>query len=79
MPRQIIDVESSRPAYTRRRIRRLIVWLVVLALLVAACWFLARRAWGQETRLAAGSAAPQYLLEKGVRSVALTLGEQNFV
>ena len=25
MPRQIIDTESSRPAYNRRRLRRLIV------------------------------------------------------
>lgn len=80
MPRQIIDTESSRPAYVRRRVRRLMVWLVVLLVLAAAWWFLAHRAWGQETRAAAGSAGPQYLLEeKGVRSVALTLGGTNAV
>jgi hypothetical protein len=78
MPRQIIDTESSRPAYARRRIRRWIVTLLVLALLVVACWLLARRAWGQETRAAAGSAAPRYLLEeKGVSSATLTLGEKH--
>jgi hypothetical protein len=80
VPRQIIDTESSRPAYVRRRIRGLIVWLAVLLVLVVACWFLVHRASGQETRAAAGSAGPQYLLEeKGVRSVALTLGETNAV
>ncbi|HKU80953.1 MAG TPA: hypothetical protein VJP76_02195 [Candidatus Tumulicola sp.] len=33
MPRQIIDVESSRPAYVRRR---LTTWIVAVAVIVAA-------------------------------------------
>lgn len=33
MPRQIIDTESSRPAYRRRR---LVSWLIVLVLFIAA-------------------------------------------
>lgn len=56
MPRQIIDTESSRPAYVRRRARRLIVSLVVLVLIVAAIWFLAHRASGQEMRPRGGTA-----------------------
>ncbi|MGA8097884.1 MAG: hypothetical protein WB810_04390 [Candidatus Cybelea sp.] len=57
MPRQIIDTESSRPAYVRRRARRVVISLLLLALLVAAIWFLARRASGQETRATAGTAS----------------------
>lgn len=33
MPRQIIDTESSRPAYRRRLLVR---WLIILALFIAA-------------------------------------------
>jgi peptidoglycan/LPS O-acetylase OafA/YrhL len=77
MPRQIIDTESSRPAYQRRRFRRLVGAVLLLILLVAACWFvLYRPAHAQESRAAEGSASPLYLLEKkGVRNVRLTLGE----
>jgi hypothetical protein len=77
MPRQIIDTESSRPAYERRRLRRLLVTVVVLIVLVAACWFILHRpARAQESRAAEGSAPSHYLLEeKGVRNVRLTLGE----
>jgi len=60
MPRQIIDTETSRPAYNRRRLRRLIAAVLVVALLVAAAWFLTQRAHGQETRAAAGTQAGQY-------------------
>ncbi|MGA8533819.1 MAG: hypothetical protein WB615_06905 [Candidatus Tumulicola sp.] len=38
MPRPIIDVESSRPAYARRRITTFIVTLVVIVVLAAAVW-----------------------------------------
>jgi len=74
MPRQIIDTESSRPAYVRRRLRSLLVTILLLGLVAAACWwFLAHHARGQETGAAEGSAPPQYLSclseEKGVRSV----------
>jgi ferric-dicitrate binding protein FerR (iron transport regulator) len=57
MPRQIIDTESSRPAYERRRMRRLLVSLLVFVLLVAAIWFLAHRASGQEMRARGGTAS----------------------
>ncbi|HTX60268.1 MAG TPA: hypothetical protein VMH02_11420 [Verrucomicrobiae bacterium] len=41
MPRQIIDTESSRPAYIRRRIATFVVWAAVLVAVAAAvCWFL---------------------------------------
>ena len=63
MPRQIIDTESSRPAYTRRRTRRFVVSLLLFVVLVAAIWFLAHRARAQETR-AAGGTASQCLLEE---------------
>ena len=62
MPRQIIDTESSRPAYNRRRLRRLVIAILVVALLVAAAWFLAQRVHGQETRATAGTQAGQYAL-----------------
>jgi hypothetical protein len=79
MPRQIIDTESSRPAYRRRRARRWVVTVLILVLLVAAGWFLAHRARGQESRAAGGSASPLYLsAQKGVPNVALTLGEKSF-
>ena len=71
MPRQIIDTESSRPAYQRRRLRRLIVTLLLLAVLVTACWLLARHAWGQESPAAGGSAVALHLSqEKGVHNGA---------
>jgi ferric-dicitrate binding protein FerR (iron transport regulator) len=57
MPRQIIDTESSRPAYERRRMRRVLVSLLLFVLLVTAIWFLARRAPGQETRASGGTAS----------------------
>lgn len=55
MPRQIIDVESSRPAYERRRARRRFVILVVLIVIIAAVWFLTQRVHAEETHLAAGT------------------------
>jgi hypothetical protein len=55
MPRQIIDTESSRPAYNRRRVRRLIVAVLAVALLAAGAWFLTHPAHGQETPSAAGT------------------------
>jgi ribose/xylose/arabinose/galactoside ABC-type transport system permease subunit len=58
MPRQIIDTESSRPAYVRRRTRRIVVSVLIFLLLAAAIWFLAHRTVGQETR-ATGGTAPQ--------------------
>jgi cbb3-type cytochrome oxidase subunit 3 len=76
--RQIIDTESSRPAYQRRRLRRFLVTLFLLLVLVAACWFLLQRAHAKETRATEGSAPLQYLFEeKGVRNVPFTLGETN--
>jgi hypothetical protein len=65
MPRQIIDTESSRPAYVRRRTRRLVVSLLLVAALAAAFWFLAHRALGQESR-ASGGTASLCLSNKGV-------------
>jgi hypothetical protein len=56
MPRQIIDTESSRPAYVRRRARRWVISLLVFAAIVAAIWFLAHRAMGQEMRVGGGTA-----------------------
>ena len=38
MPRQIIDTESSRPAYVRRRILTFVVTLVVLGVVAAVAW-----------------------------------------
>ena len=42
MPRQIIDTESSRPAYVRRRVTTFVVIAVVVLALAAAGWFLMR-------------------------------------
>jgi hypothetical protein len=39
MPRQIIDTESSRPAYLRRRITTFVVIAVIVLALAAAGWF----------------------------------------
>lgn len=39
MPRSIIDTESSRPAYERRRARIAIVILVAFGLLATGGWF----------------------------------------
>ncbi|MBV9719738.1 MAG: hypothetical protein JOZ77_10480 [Candidatus Eremiobacteraeota bacterium] len=66
MPRQIIDTESSRPAYVRRRARRMVISLLVFALLVAAIWFLAHRAIGQEIGSSAGTASLCLFIEKEV-------------
>jgi hypothetical protein len=55
LPRPIIDTESSRPAYNRRRIRRLIVTLLLAVVVIAAFWFLAQRAHGQESRTTEGT------------------------
>lgn len=55
MPRQIIDVESSRPAYERRRRRRFIVIFVVVIVIIAAVWFLTQRVHAEESHLAAGT------------------------
>ncbi|MBV8067009.1 MAG: hypothetical protein JO113_03450 [Candidatus Eremiobacteraeota bacterium] len=58
MPRQIIDTESSRPAYVRRRTRRLLVSVLLFVLIVAAIWFLAhRRVMGQEMPSNGGTAS----------------------
>ncbi|HEU5479835.1 MAG TPA: hypothetical protein VFU90_08395 [Candidatus Tumulicola sp.] len=43
MPRQIIDTESSRPAYVRRRVTTFVITAVVVLAIVAAAWFL----WGR--------------------------------
>jgi hypothetical protein len=40
MPRQIIDTESSRPAYVRRRIFTTIAYVVGGAVLAVAVWAL---------------------------------------
>jgi ferric-dicitrate binding protein FerR (iron transport regulator) len=63
MPRLIIDTESSRPAYNRRRMRRIVVSLLLFAVLVAAIWFLARRAPGQEIGATRGTAGQCFHLE----------------
>lgn len=44
MPRQIIDVESSRPAYLRRRVVTWVVVLVVAAVAALAAWLI----WGHQ-------------------------------
>jgi hypothetical protein len=55
MPRQIIDIESSRPAYERRRLRRRIVVLVIVVVIIAAVWFLTHRVNAEESHLTAGT------------------------
>lgn len=55
MPRQIIDVESSRPAYQRRRLRRIIVFVAIVLIVAAAVWFLAQRVRAEETHAPAGT------------------------
>jgi hypothetical protein len=42
MPRQIIDTESSRPAYVRRRVTTFVVIGVVVVLLAVAAWAIFR-------------------------------------
>ncbi len=39
MPRQIIDTESSRPTYVRRRITTFVVIAVIVLALAWAGWF----------------------------------------
>jgi ferric-dicitrate binding protein FerR (iron transport regulator) len=65
MPRQIIDTESSRPAYVRRRARRWVISLLIFAAIVAAIWFLAHRAAGQEMRVGEGTAIPCLYVDLG--------------
>lgn len=55
MPRQIIDVESSRPAYQRRRLRRIVVFVLIVLIVAAAVWFLAQRVRAEETYAATGT------------------------
>ena len=42
MPRQIIDVESSRPAYVRRRVATWVVVLLAAVVLAVVAWLI----WG---------------------------------
>jgi hypothetical protein len=42
MPRQIIDTESSRPAYVRRRVTTFVVIAVVAVVIAAAAWAIFR-------------------------------------
>ena len=42
MPRQIIDTESSRPAYVRRRVTTFVVIAVIVAALAAVAWVIFR-------------------------------------
>jgi hypothetical protein len=42
MPRQIIDTESSRPAYIRRRVTTFVVIGVLFVALVAVAWLIFR-------------------------------------
>jgi hypothetical protein len=42
MPRQIIDTESSRPAYVRRRVTTFVALALIVLVLAAAGWFLVR-------------------------------------
>ena len=65
MPRQIIDTESSRPAYVRRRTRRIVISVLIFLVIVAAIWFLAHRAVGQEMRPAPGTASQCEFRERG--------------
>jgi hypothetical protein len=67
MPRQIIDTESSRPAYNRRRIRRAVISVVILVLIAAAIWFLAHRHVGQETGATGGTAFTVSFCTLGMR------------
>jgi hypothetical protein len=76
LPRQIIDTESSRPAYVRRRTRRLLVTLLIIILLVVAAWLLLHHLPGQESSPARGSthAASFVPIQKGVSGVPETSG-----
>jgi len=40
VPRQIIDTESSRPAYVRRRVFAMVAYVVGGAILAVAVWAL---------------------------------------
>jgi hypothetical protein len=42
MPRQIIDTESSQPAYVRRKVTTFVVIVVVLVVLAAIAWAIFR-------------------------------------
>jgi hypothetical protein len=42
MPRQIIDTESSRPAYVRRKVTTFVVIAVVAVALAAVAWAIFR-------------------------------------
>lgn len=41
MPRQIIDTETSRPAYVRRRAIGWVVWLIIVLVVVVGVWLVA--------------------------------------
>jgi hypothetical protein len=43
MPRQIIDTESSRPAYVRRRVASFVVSALILLVAAAGAWFFIHR------------------------------------
>jgi uncharacterized SAM-binding protein YcdF (DUF218 family) len=76
LPRQIIDTESSRPAYVRRRTRRLLVTLLIIILLVVAGWLLVRHLAGQESSPARGTTHPAFFVpdQKGVLGAGETPG-----
>jgi hypothetical protein len=59
VPRQIIDTESSRPAYIRRRVTTFVAIAVVVLALAAAGWFWMRNhsAAPVETRAIPGNSA----------------------
>jgi len=42
MPRQIIDTESSRPAYVRRRALTFVVAILILGAVAAVAWAIFR-------------------------------------
>jgi hypothetical protein len=42
MPRQIIDVESSRPAYVRRRVTTFVVIVLIAVAIALAGWLYVR-------------------------------------
>jgi multidrug resistance efflux pump len=78
LPRQIIDTESSRPAYVRRRARRFVVTLVVVVALVVAGWLLAHYLRGQESSPPRGTShAASLPLQKGVSGEREPSGEKN--
>jgi hypothetical protein len=71
LPRQIIDTESSRPAYVRRRTQRLVFAVLIVILLAVAGWLLVRHEFGQESSPARGTTHPALFVpdQKGVPGV----------